>query len=443
MATSSKEQVYTVSELNRLARQLLEQDLPRMWVSGEISNLARPASGHLYFSLKDERAQIRCALFKGANRGINFVPANGMQVLVRGRVSLYEPRGDYQLIADHLEAAGEGLLRRRLEELKQKLAAAGLFDPARKQPLPALPKAIGVITSPSGAAVRDILHILGRRFPAIPVIIYPVQVQGEQAKFEIVRAFATAVQRAECQVLILARGGGSLEDLWAFNEEIVAQAIADCPIPVVSGVGHEIDFTIADLVADVRAPTPSGAAELVVPDSRDWLRQLATLERRAALGATRTLADTLNWQQQLAARLARCHPGYQLRQNAQRLDELRHQLSAALGNRLALDALRIENALQRLQRVSPVMQLRLTAARVAGARQRLDAAIRVSIAEAGSRLAVLSGQLQTVSPLSTLERGYALVLDAGGNVVRSATQLQPGDEISARLADGTIKATVR
>ncbi|MCL4781054.1 MAG: exodeoxyribonuclease VII large subunit [Gammaproteobacteria bacterium] len=442
MATSSGEQVYSVSELNRLARQLLEQDLPRMWVSGEISNLARPASGHLYFSLKDERAQIRCALFKGASRGINFVPANGMQVLVRGRVSLYEPRGDYQLIADHLEAAGEGLLRRRLEELKQKLAAAGLFDADRKQALPALPKSIGVITSPSGAAVRDILHILKRRFPAIPVIIYPVQVQGEQAKFDIVRAFETATGRAECEVLILARGGGSLEDLWAFNEEIVAQAIAACPIPVVSGVGHEIDFTIADLVADVRAPTPSGAAELVVPDSRDWLRHLQALERRAALASARTLATTRTRQQQLAARLARCHPGYQLRQNAQRLDELRHQLSAALGNRLVLDALRIDHALQRLQRVSPLMQLRLTAERITAIRQRLVAAIRASLAADGSRLAVLSGRLQTVSPLSTLERGYALVLDAGGKVVRSVSGLQPGDVITARVADGTVEATV-
>ena len=441
MPTGSNEQVYSVSELNRLARQLLEQDLPRMWVSGEISNLARPASGHLYFSLKDERAQIRCALFRGANRS-SFTPENGMQVLARGRVSLYEPRGDYQLIVDHLEAAGEGLLRRRLEELKQKLAAAGLFDPARKQPLPALPGAIGVITSPSGAAVRDIVHILRRRFPAIPVIIYPVQVQGEQAKFDIVKAFETAARRAECEVLILARGGGSLEDLWAFNEEIVAHAIAACPIPVVSGVGHEIDFTIADLVADVRAPTPSGAAELVVPDSRDWLRHLQALERRTVLASSRVLANTLTRQQQLAARLARCHPGYQLRQNAQRLDELRHQLSAALGNRLALDALRIDNALHRLQRVSPVMRLRLATERITGARQQLAAAIRVNISATGSRLAVLSGRLQTVSPLATLERGYAIVLDAAGSVVRSATQLKAGDTITARLADGVIGATV-
>ena len=434
--------VYTVSRLNREVRMLLDHGMPVIWVEAEISNFSRPASGHWYFTLKDRDAQVRCAMFRQRNAAVRFTPAEGKLVLARARVGLYEPRGDYQLIVDHLEAAGEGLLRRRLEELKQKLAAAGLFDPGRKRPLPALPRAIGVITSPSGAAVRDIVHVLRRRFPAIPVIIYPVQVQGEQAKFDIVKAFGTAARRAECEVLILARGGGSLEDLWAFNEEIVAQAIADCPIPVVSGVGHEIDFTIADLVADVRAPTPSGAAELVVPDSRDWLRHLQALERRTVLAATRTLANTQSHQQQLAARLARCHPGYQLRQHAQRLDELRHQLTAALANRLALDALRIDNALHRLQRVSPVMQLRLSAERVAGARQRLAAAIRVSVSAAGSQLAVLSGRLQTVSPLSTLERGYALVLDAGGSVVRSTAQLKAGDTITARLADGVIGATV-
>ncbi|MBN8280293.1 MAG: exodeoxyribonuclease VII large subunit, partial [Gammaproteobacteria bacterium] len=280
MATLPGKQVLSVSQLNRLARQLLESDLPQLWVEGEISNLARPASGHLYFSLKDDRAQIRCALFKGRGRGPAPSVTNGLQVIARGRVSLYEPRGDYQLIVDHLEPAGEGLLRRRLEELKQKLAAEGLFDEARKRDLPALPRRIGVVSSPSGAAIRDVLHVLARRFPAIPVVLYPVQVQGEQAKHDIVEALRLAAARAECDVLVLCRGGGSLEDLWAFNEEIVARAIAACPIPVVAGVGHEVDVTVADLVADVRAPTPSGAAELVVPDARDWFRRLAVLERR-------------------------------------------------------------------------------------------------------------------------------------------------------------------
>ena len=435
--------VLSVSQLNRMARQLLESDLPVLWVEGEISNLARPASGHLYFSLKDDKAQIRCALFRGRGRNTDVSVANGHQVLARGRVSIYEPRGDYQLIVDHLEPAGEGLLRRRLEELKRRLAAEGLFDESRKQDLPPLPRRIGVITSPSGAAIRDVLHILRRRFPAIPVVLYPVQVQGEQAKFDIVAALETAAARAECDVLILARGGGSLEDLWAFNEEIVARAIAACPIPLVSGVGHEVDFTIADLVADVRAPTPSGAAELAVPDGRDWLRRVQVLERRLALTARRIVDTSRLAFRALGARLARCHPGFMLRQNAQRLDELRGQLGAALRNRLTLDQLRVGNALARLRSNSPAVRLRIAADRVSNARLRLAAAARGQLTGPGTQLAVLSGRLHTVSPLRTLERGYAIVQDAAGNVVRSTAQVRSGDPITARVADGIIKATTR
>ena len=441
--TLAGRQVYSVSQLNRLARQLLEQDLPVMWVEGEISNLARPASGHLYFSLKDDKAQIRCALFRSRSGRTEVAAANGQQVLVRGRVSIYEPRGDYQLIVEHLEPAGEGLLRRRLEELKRTLAAEGLFDESRKQDLPRLPRQIGVITSPTGAAIRDILHILKRRFPAIPVVVYAVQVQGEQAKFDIVRALATAAARAECDVLILARGGGSLEDLWAFNEEIVARAIAACPIPLIAGIGHEVDFTIADLVADVRAPTPSGAAELAVPDGRDWLRRLAVLERRLALSARRSLEGSRLALRTAIARLARCHPGFMLRQNVQRLDELRGQLGAALRNRLTLDDLRVRGAIARLRSGSPGIRVRMTAERVAGTKRRLAAAARARLTIPGTQLAVLSGRLHTVSPLRTLERGYAIVQDASGNVVRSHLQVQPGDAITARVADGELKATVR
>lgn len=443
MPKAAGEHVYSVSQLNHMARQLLEQDLPAMWISGEISNLARPGSGHLYFSLKDDRAQIRCAMFRGANRGIGFAPENGQQVLVRGRVSIYEPRGDYQLILEHMEPAGEGLLRRQLEALKQKLADEGLFAPDHKRTVPPLPHRIGVITSPTGAAIRDILHILRRRFPVIPVIVYPVQVQGEQAKFDIVKALETAARRAECDVLILARGGGSLEDLWAFNEESVARAIYACPIPVVSGVGHEIDFTIADLVADVRAPTPSGAAELVVPDGREWLRHVLALEHRAGLAATRRVAERGARVRQLAARLQRCHPGYLLRQNAQRLDELRQRLAAGQRNRLALDRLRITNALRQLRANSPGARLRFSAERVSNVRRRLAAGVRVTMTAAGSRLAVLSGRLQTVSPLRTLERGYAIVQDARGRIVRHAGTLTPGDTITARVAHGSLEATVR
>ncbi|MCC7488168.1 MAG: exodeoxyribonuclease VII large subunit, partial [Gammaproteobacteria bacterium] len=255
MEKPASEPVLTVSQLNREARLLLEQAFPALWVTGEISNLARPASGHLYFSLKDEQAQVRCALFRGAARSLRFLPDNGQQVLVRARIGLYEARGEYQLIIEHMEPAGDGLLLRRLEELKKRLAAEGLFDPARKRELPLLPRRIGVVTSPSGAAVRDILKILRRRFPSIPVVIYPTPVQGAAAKAEIVAALAAAAARAECDVLILARGGGSLEDLWCFNEESVVRAVAACPIPLVSGIGHETDFTLADLAADLRAPT--------------------------------------------------------------------------------------------------------------------------------------------------------------------------------------------
>ncbi len=443
MNETTSKQIYSVSQLNRLARQLLEQDLPPMWVEGEISNLARPASGHLYFSLKDDKSQIRCALFKGRGRNTDVAVANGQQVLARGRVSIYEPRGDYQLIVEHLEPAGEGLLRRRLEELKRKLAAEGLFDESRKQDLPHLPRRIGVITSPSGAAIRDVLHILKRRFPAIPVVVYPVQVQGEQAKFDIVRALGIAAARAECDVLILTRGGGSLEDLWAFNEEIVARSIAACPIPVISGVGHEVDVTIADLVADVRAPTPSGAAELAVPDGRDWLRRVQVLERRLVLAARRLQEGTRALFSAVTARLRRCHPGFILRQNAQRLDELRAQLGTGLRNRLRIDLLRVRGASDRLRGASPSVRLRMTSERVASSRLRLASALRVRLTVPGTQVAVLSGRLHTVSPLKTLERGYAIVLDAENQVVRRIAQVQSGDPITARVADGVIKAIVK
>jgi exodeoxyribonuclease VII large subunit len=435
--------VFSVSQLNRLARQLLEQDLPPMWVEGEISNLARPASGHLYFSLKDDRSQIRCALFRGRGRNTDVAVANGQQVLARGRVSIYEPRGDYQLIVEHLETAGEGLLRRRLEELKRKLAAEGLFDESRKQDLPHLPRQIGVITSPSGAAIRDVLQILKRRFPAIPVVVYPVQVQGERARFDIVEALQTAAARAECDVLILARGGGSLEDLWAFNEEIVARAIAVCPVPLISGVGHEVDVTIADLVADVRAPTPSGAAELAVPDGRDWLRRVQGLNHRLVLAARRILEGTRAVLGTVTARLGRCHPGYMLRQNAQRLDELRAQLATALRTRISLDSLRIRGAAARLRGASPASRVRMTGERVDGIRLRLASALRARLNAPATRVAVLSGRLHTVSPLKTLERGYAIVLNASGDVVRHTRQVQSGEAITARVADGLIEATVK
>ncbi|MDX1433546.1 MAG: exodeoxyribonuclease VII large subunit, partial [Gammaproteobacteria bacterium] len=298
--------VYTVSELNMQARALLEERFPRIWVQGEISNLARPRSGHIYFSLKDDRCQLRCAMFRMHNQRIDFTPEDGMQVLAQGRVSIYPERGDFQLIVQFLEEAGAGALRRAFEALKQRLAAEGLFDEALKRPIPALPRQIGVVTSPTGAALHDIVSILARRFPAIPVLVYPVPVQGADAAPEIARMLDVASARAECDVLILARGGGSLEDLWAFNDEGVARAIRRSQVPVVTGVGHEVDVTIADFAADARAATPSAAAELVSPDVREWRQLLAAGMQRLERCARRHLIDTRRALEALERRLV--HP---------------------------------------------------------------------------------------------------------------------------------------
>jgi len=320
----------TVSELNRQARRLLEQGLSRLWIEGEVSNLARPASGHVYFTLKDESAQLRCAWFRQRQRGPTIHLKNGDKMLALGKVSIYEARGDYQMIVERMEDAGEGELRRRFEELKKKLQAEGLFDDDRKQAIPLLPGRIGIITSTSGAAVRDILTVLRRRFPLVPVIVYPSSVQGDAAASEVVAALKTAADRDECDVLIVSRGGGSLEDLWPFNEEAVARAISDSPIPIVSAVGHEVDFTIADFVADLRAPTPTAAAELVVPNQNEWKRRIsATAERIAQLGSryVENSAQSLDW---LSKRLAQSSPAAIAARQRAWLANLQQLMAAAM-----------------------------------------------------------------------------------------------------------------
>jgi len=388
----------TVSQLNRQVKTLLEQGLARLWIEGEISNLAKPASGHLYFSLKDDSAQIRAAFFRQRQRGPTIGLKNGDQVVAFGRVSLYEPRGDYQLIVEQIEPAGEGALKRQFEVLKKMLAAEGLFNEENKQELPTLPERIGVITSPSGAAIRDIVSILGRRFPSIPVVVYPAAVQGDAAPGELIAALATAVKRDECDVLIMARGGGSLEDLWAFNDEKLARAIAACPIPIVSAVGHEIDFTIADFVADVRAPTPSGAAEIVVPDREHWLRSVNSLAARIGRLGQRAVED-----------------------RAQSLDWLSRRLAQA----------------------SPAAVVERSIARLANLQQRLVVSARETVSEMNHRLELAMRGLHSVSPLATLDRGYAIVEDAStGKVLLKASDAAPGDAIRARLAEGELIATV-
>ncbi len=435
--------VYTVSRLNREARGLIEGGLGSVWLEAEISNFARPASGHWYFSLKDESAQVRAAMFRQRNAGLGLVPRDGMRVLVRARVSLYEPRGDFQLIVDHLEEAGEGELKRRFDLLKRRLAAEGLFDAARKRPLPTLPRRIGVISSPSGAALRDILNVLRRRFPAVPVLLYPVPVQGEGAAEVIARALATASIRAEVDVLILARGGGSLEDLWAFNEEVVARAVAACAIPVVAGIGHEVDFTIADLVADVRAPTPSAAAELVVPDAAEWQRGLAAAELRV-LRAWRQSAERrredLAWARR---RLAQLHPGLLVERQAQRLDELGLRLARAVQQRLGAATHRLIAARAELIGLSPAARLAALARRLDVLAARLTPAAVARVEAGAARLARAAGALNVMSPLATLERGYALVTRVeDGRIVTDAAEAPPGTEIDARLAHGRLRARV-
>ena len=437
------EAAITVSQLNRRVKTLLEQGIARLWVEGEISNLSKPSSGHIYFTLKDDSAQVSAAWFRQRQRGPAIGFKNGDKVLACGRVSLYEPRGNYQLIVEQMEAAGEGVLKQRFEALKKKLLAEGLFDEDRKRALPTLPARIGVITSPSGAAIRDIVTVLGRRFPAVPVVIYPAAVQGEAAPGELLAALSTAIRRAECDVLIIGRGGGSLEDLWAFNDEALARAIAECPIPVVSAVGHEVDFTIADFVADVRAPTPSGAAEIVVPSAAEWLHRANRLAARIARVGQRQVEDraqTLDW---LGRRLVTASPARTLLRQRDQLRESRGRLASAMRHQLlerrgALQSLRSD-----LLQQSPALSVQRAIAALATLRQRLGAAAKDRVSRADRRLAVLGRTLHSVSPLATLDRGYAIVQDARtGRALLRANDVAAGDEILARLAEGRLVANV-
>ncbi len=435
--------IFSVSRLVRESKAVLEGSFPLLWVEGEISNLARPASGHLYFTLKDEAAQVRCAMFRMRSIHLGFRPANGQRVTARVRVSLYEARGEFQLIAEHMEEAGFGALQRAFEALKNRLGQEGLFNTAHKLPLPSLPRQIGVITSPTGAAIRDILSVLKRRFPAVPVLIYPVQVQGDSAKEEIASALKLAAKRRECDVLILSRGGGSLEDLWAFNEEIVARALFDCPIPTVCGVGHEVDVTIADFVADLRAPTPSAAAELITPDQYDLSQTLDQQQQRL----DNALRSQLKGQQQrldwLGKRLQQCHPGERLGQQIQRIDELALRLRRALQSRLRQAQAQLATLDARLQRHNPLVPLRHLQEHNQQLAQRLHHALQQQLNSKQQRLAAISRALDSVSPLATLERGYAIARRADDQrLITDAGSVRVGDHIETTLARGSLLCRV-
>ena len=434
--------VYTVSALNYEARDTLESAFGTVWVEGEISNLARPASGHMYWSLKDEHAQVRCAMFRQYARRAGALIDNGQQILVRARVSVYAARGDYQLIVDYVEEAGIGALRRRFEQLKEKLAAEGLFDESRKKALPPLPARIGIVTSPSGAAVHDVLTALRRRFAAIPVIIYPSSVQGDAAPAELAQAIDLANARSECDLLIVTRGGGSIEDLWAFNEEIVARAIARSEIPVISGVGHETDFTIADFVADLRAPTPSQAAELAAPPRSEFEQRLA--QARRGLGhfiETRLRAESHRLES-LGHRLERAHPGAAIREFAQRLDDAERGLQAALNVALNLRRQRLQRIELRLAACHPRIRLEQMRALCTRLADSSNAALTRQISAAGHRLGLAARTLQSLSPLATLDRGYAIVTGSDGRILRSAADTSVGGQLQVRLHRGSLQAEV-
>ncbi|KAA6184464.1 exodeoxyribonuclease VII large subunit [Thiohalocapsa marina] len=435
--------IWSVSRLASEVRAVLEGSFPLLWVRGEISNLSRPASGHIYFSLKDEGAQVRCAMFRHKRRLLSFEPANGTQVLLRARVGLYEPRGDFQLVVEHMEAAGEGALRLQLERLKQRLAAEGLFNAAHKRPLPPFPRQVGLITSASGAAVHDLLTVLRRRLPLLPVLIYPVPVQGDDAAGAMVEALGLANRRADCDLLILARGGGALEDLMAFNDEALVRAIRASAIPVLTGIGHEVDITLADLAADQRGATPSAAAELAVPSAEQLMQRLDVLQARLFAAQRRRLDDAGRRIDRSIRHLRLLHPMARLQQLAQRLDQCEFRLKTATLTRLGVATAALAASRGRLLRATPRWAVESYQARVHTLDERLRHAAARLLPERAERLSALAHRLDALSPLSTLARGYAIVRRTdSGEVVRNADAVPDGAHITVTCQQGELTARV-
>ena len=430
----------TVSELNRKVKDLLEVHLPLIWVEGEISNFSKPSSGHWYFTLKDENAQIRCAMFRSRNSIVSFKPSNGDHVRLRARVSLYEGRGDYQLIVEHAEDVGFGLLQRRYEELKTKLANEGLFDEAFKKPLPKYPKHIGLITSPSGAAVRDVLHVLRRRNPNIPVTIFPVAVQGEQASGQIIQALTLADRFNKCDVLIICRGGGSIEDLWAFNNEALARMIFAADIPIISAIGHEIDFTICDFVADLRAPTPSAAAEVVSPDTTEKLAQFQQIEVRFRRSINNLLISKFEKLKNTQIRLR--HPGTRLTQGYQRLDELEQRMQRVIQNTLQKSQSNVTHYQQRLRQQSPIKRIKNEQIRVNNNKQLLIRSVSNLLKMHRLNFEKNINGLDIVSPLATLKRGYTITKSTNNTIIKDADTARQERSLTLQFHDGDISVQI-
>lgn len=434
--------IFTVSRLNTTVRQLLENEMGLVWLSAEISNFTQPASGHWYFTLKDDGAQVRCAMFRNSNRRVSFRPQHGQQVLVRASITLYEPRGDYQLIIESMHPAGEGLLQQQFEQLKARLAAEGLFDQQFKQPLPEPARQVGVITSATGAALHDVLRVLHRRDPSLPVVIYPTAVQGVDAPAAIVRAIELANQRDECDVLIVGRGGGSLEDLWSFNDERVARAIFASRLPIVSAVGHETDVTIADFVADLRAPTPSAAAELVSRNQIELLRRLQSQQQRMEMAMDYYVAQQQRRFTRLQHRLQQQHPQLRLARQQTTLIQLQRRLQEAVDQRLRLAHRQQDRLLQRLQSQQPQGRILRAQQQLQQWHYRLQQGMEKQLNHSRQRFGTLAAQLEGVSPLATLARGFSVTTDAQGQVVKKTRQLHTGDLLRTRLDDGWVESQV-
>ena len=434
--------IYSVSQLNQSVRLMLENQLGAVWLTGEISNFSQPVSGHWYLSLKDENAQVRCAMFRMKNLRVSFRPTNGMQVLVRANVSLYEPRGDYQLIIESMHLAGEGLLMQQFEALKLKLAAEGLFAQHLKKNLPHFSKAVGIITSKTGAALQDILHILQRRDPSLKIIIYPTAVQGKDAATDIAQMIELANQRQEVDVLIVGRGGGSLEDLWCFNEEIVARAIFHSHLPVISAVGHETDVTIADFVADVRAPTPSAAAELVSRNQTELLQQLQYRRQRLEIALDRLFAEKQQKLRHLSLRLHNQHPQAQLRIQQQLITQLSHRLQQSLRHRWQKKAENLTALSMRLYKNPLPLRLQQYEQQLAQLKVRLNSHMNLTLSLQQKQLAHLCGKLDSLSPLKVLARGYSITQNQQNFTIRSMKDVNVGEQIKTRLPDGDIISQV-
>lgn len=437
----SEQPVFTVSALARRARLHIEEEFSFVQVEGELSNFRRPGSGHWYFTLKDDHAQLRCAMFAGNNRRVTLTPSDGAQVIIRGRVSLYEARGDFQIIAEQMSAAGEGALRAAFEALQRKLESEGLFDPARKRPLPSLPRHLTIISSASGAALRDVLHVIARRYPTLAITLIPSLVQGDGAESALLRALEQAAD-SDTDLVLLTRGGGSLEDLWAFNLESVARAVAACPHPVVSAIGHQTDFTITDFVADVRAPTPSAGAELLTPAADELQALLANQARR--LSRAMQHSQRFAHQQLLHLRARLSDPRTQLSQQMQLADDLEARLVRAFNNQLHLCSQQLRGALGALALVQPARMLPARYEQLRRNRQRLDKAIVAELATQQLSLAGKVRALEAVSPLQTLARGYAVLSEGGAapQPVTSVADTRPGAQLRAFVHDGALEVEV-